>query len=343
MELSGTIKNKLSAMADEYKNQLPDRYDKVMKTFRLARTSSSVAELNNLRLILHKLSGSGATFGFKKLSSESKILARYLDYFLRSNTLPGKNDWKKFEKLLYPLRQICIPDSAFEELEELEEVEKEVKKEKAFVFEESGESKVVTIIKSEDASLIDITEQLSYFGYSIHWITEIDDLEEDLAKGCRRLLLMHITTLNKDIGFPVSIKRLKDKYKNEFSILYISDSGDFSLRMSAVRTGADAFFAFPFDMESLVDKIDQLALYSTDPPYHILLIDDDPEQIAYYAFILQQAGMITSVATDPEKVIQILVEAKPEIILMDMYMPVCSGLELAAIIRQQEAFVNIPP
>lgn len=138
------------------------------------------------------------------------------------------------------------------------------------------------------------------------------------------------------------MKRLKDKYGDVFSILYISDSGDFSLRMAAIRTGADAYFVLPLDIGRLVDKMDSLITNISEPPFHILLIDDDPEQIAYYAFILQQAGMITSVATDPEKVLQILVEAKPEIILMDMYMPVCTGTELAAIIRQQEAFVNIP-
>ncbi len=342
MELSGNIKSKLSAMAEEYKTQLPDRYDKIMEAFRLAHTSTSAAELNTLRLLLHKLSGSGATFGFTELSVESKKMVRYLDYFLRSNKFPRKEDWEKFETLLQPLRRICVPDSAFEELEELEEVEKEIKRDKAFVFKESGESKIVTVVKSEDLSLTEITEQLGYFGYTINRISDIDDLEDDLKKGRKKLLLVHVNMLHKDISFSVSIKRLKDKYKDFFSIIFISASGDFSLRMEAVRTGADAFFAFPFDIEVLVDKMDHLISYSTEPPYHILLIDDDPEQIAYYAFILQQAGMITSVATDPEKVLQILVEAKPEIILMDMYMPKCSGLELASIIRQQEAFVNIP-
>ncbi len=342
MELSGTIKNKLSAMAADYKNQLPDRYNNIMKAFRLARTSTSFVELNNLRLLLHKLSGSGATFGCDEVSVESKKLVRYLDLFLRSNTLPDETEWKEFEKLLKPLHKICIPASVLEELGELEEVGREVEKEKAFIFKESGESKIISIIKSEDSSLTDITEQLSYFGYIIQRVQKVDDLEVDLEKGHRKLLLIHVTTLNKGISFSVSIKRLKDRYKDIFSVLYVSDTSDFSLRMAAVRTGADAFFAFPFDIELLVDKIDKLISLASEPPYHILLIDDDPEQIAYYAFILQQAGMITSVATDPEKVLQILVESKPEIILMDMYMPACSGLELAAIIRQQEAFVNIP-
>ena len=47
-------------------------------------------------------------------------------------------------------------------------------------------------------------------------------------------------------------------------------------------------------------------------------------------------------ASDPKTVLDILVEAKPELILMDLYMPECNGTELLSIIRQQEVFVGIP-
>ena len=91
-----------------------------------------------------------------------------------------------------------------------------------------------------------------------------------------------------------------------------------------------------------MDMIDTLSTTEESEPYHVLIVDDDPEQVSYYALILQQAGMITSVASEPKTVLNVLVEAKPELILMDMYMPGCSGTELLALIRQQEAFVSIP-
>jgi PleD family two-component response regulator len=33
---------------------------------------------------------------------------------------------------------------------------------------------------------------------------------------------------------------------------------------------------------------------------------------------------------------------RPDLVLLDLYMPQCSGLELAAVIRQQHAYVSIP-
>jgi diguanylate cyclase (GGDEF)-like protein len=37
-----------------------------------------------------------------------------------------------------------------------------------------------------------------------------------------------------------------------------------------------------------------------------------------------------------------LIELQPDLVLMDIYMPECSGLELARVIRQQEAYVSLP-
>ncbi len=109
-----------------------------------------------------------------------------------------------------------------------------------------------------------------------------------------------------------------------------------------MRAGGDAFFHIPTDVDLIVDRIESYAKRLMSEPYHILIVDDEPEQIAYHALILQQAGMITSVASNPQQVLKILVEARPELILMDMYMPGCSGTELLTIIRQQQAFITIP-
>ncbi len=342
MELSDNIKSKLSALSEEYSSQLPERYNEIQNTFRLARISSSAEYVTNLRLVLHKLAGSGATFGFEVLSNHAKKLVLFLDHFLRRNELPSEQEWDAFEKMLMPLKKICIPDTILDEIEELEEVEEEEEIIKEIALQEREERKIINYISCGSEIIPELAEQLGYYGYTMTAIKNVEELTESLECGNSELLLIHADALKNDEGASVSLKYIKERFQDLLSIIFISDSGDFSLRMAAVRTGADAFFANPIDMGRLVDKIDNLIVQVNDPPYHILIIDDDPEQISYYALVLQQAGMITSVATDPKKVLQILVEAKPEIIIIDMYMPSCTGIELAAIIRQQEAFVNIP-
>lgn len=52
--------------------------------------------------------------------------------------------------------------------------------------------------------------------------------------------------------------------------------------------------------------------------------------------------MKTTIVTDPVQIMEPLIESKPDLILMDVYMPDFSGLELAVVIRQQETFVSVP-
>ncbi len=96
------------------------------------------------------------------------------------------------------------------------------------------------------------------------------------------------------------------------------------------------------DAIRLAEKIDALFNEKDAEPFRVLIVDDDPEQVDYNSAVLTRAGMVTSTATDPAQVIPLIVETKPDIILMDMYMPGCTGPELAGIVRQNEAFAPIP-
>ena len=109
-----------------------------------------------------------------------------------------------------------------------------------------------------------------------------------------------------------------------------------------MRAGGNAYFTKPVDISSLIDKLDTLTGHEVPEPYRILIVDDNLTLAAHSELILQQAGISTAVVTDPMQIMQPLVDFRPDLILMDMYMPECDGRELASIIRQQETYVSIP-
>ena len=194
----------------------------------------------------------------------------------------------------------------------------------------------------EDSVLSEISTQMEIFGFKIKALFSVAGLEKFLTNDMCSLVIINSELILQDETAGEKLLEIKKKYKPFLSFIYVADHSDFDIRLKTVQSGGDAFFVMPIDTGILVDKIDNLTSKTNHPPYHVLLIDDDPEQISYYAMVLQQAGMITSVASDPKRVIEVLVEAKPEIILMDMYMPACDGIELASIIRQHESFLTIP-
>jgi diguanylate cyclase (GGDEF)-like protein len=171
----------------------------------------------------------------------------------------------------------------------------------------------------------------------------MDDLQSRSAsQDITLVLLMRVEFLSTDLSRLQQYKALRDQWPDCIRTVMVGSEDDFTTRLKSVRYGADAFLADPLDVTQLVDRLDSLVHGEQATPYHVLIVDDDPEQVSMTALTLQQAGMITSVVTDPSNIFKVMVEQKPELILMDMYMPQCSGAELAAIIRQSDSFVSIP-
>jgi diguanylate cyclase (GGDEF)-like protein len=52
--------------------------------------------------------------------------------------------------------------------------------------------------------------------------------------------------------------------------------------------------------------------------------------------------MITSQVNQPERVLEVLKEFRPDLVLMDMYMPECNGRELAKLVRQVPEYFGLP-
>jgi diguanylate cyclase (GGDEF)-like protein len=188
----------------------------------------------------------------------------------------------------------------------------------------------------------DLLDQLRIYGITVREVDGISDVARLTPSVGSALFLVDAGRLDREPAFVADVIGLKEKLGQALRIIFYSDRDDFKSRLKAVRAGGEAFFQLPVDACRLAEKIDSLFSEREQEPYRVLIIDDDPEQVAYNSTILAQAGMSTSTATDPTQVIPLLVETRPDILLMDMYMPLCTGPELAGIIRQQEAFASIP-
>jgi diguanylate cyclase (GGDEF)-like protein len=71
-------------------------------------------------------------------------------------------------------------------------------------------------------------------------------------------------------------------------------------------------------------------------------VEDDPAQADFADAILSKAQFECRSVTDPLQVLEALNDFKPDLILMDLYMPGASGSELTAVIREQNEFIDIP-
>jgi EAL domain-containing protein (putative c-di-GMP-specific phosphodiesterase class I)/DNA-binding response OmpR family regulator len=79
-----------------------------------------------------------------------------------------------------------------------------------------------------------------------------------------------------------------------------------------------------------------------EPPFRVLIVEDDRAQALFAEGVLNGAGIEALVASDPKDVIDTMVRTTPDLVLMDLHMPGLSGTELTQMIRRHEAFLHMP-
>jgi len=143
-------------------------------------------------------------------------------------------------------------------------------------------------------------------------------------------------------GSPGPLVELQTTRRRAIPLIMLSDWPDLESRVQAVRAGGRAYLSKPADILALVEAVEAHSQQTLNNPLTVLVVEDDPLQADHHANLLRSAGINTLVVNDPLRVMEPLVDGRPDLVLMDVYMPGCTGVELATAIRQQEAFVGIP-
>lgn len=66
-----------------------------------------------------------------------------------------------------------------------------------------------------------------------------------------------------------------------------------------------------------------------DRPSTVLVVDDDPEILSLVALVLEEEGYDVQTAADGAEALALLQRRRPNLILLDMKMPVMNGWEFA--------------
>jgi diguanylate cyclase (GGDEF)-like protein len=351
-----SLQEQLKLLCETYAARLPEEIKQIEEKWdELQHRGWNSGTLEILYRLTHNLTGSGATFGFRLLSDTARRLELHLKSMLESKAAPTAEAREKIGELLKALKQAAaIPDADLNSDSDKDKPHENIPVlAKDSSLSESSESSESSGASGEDRKLIflveddqylaqDLALQISYFGYNVRTFAQTTGLKEVVNQTPPAAIIMDIMLPEGSLAGPKIITEIQRDREEPIPVIFISSRNDLTARLQVVRAGGDAYFTKPVNIIGLINKLDILTARHTPEPYRILIVDDDAVLAAEYSLILRQSGMITSTIANPMQIVQPLVEFRPDLILMDVYMPDCNGIELAAAIRQQEAYVDIP-
>lgn len=332
MPASIDIQQKLGELRAAYAVQLPEKlaqFEALWQT--VCNAENGLDALTAMHYVAHGLKGSGATFGFTALSNTAHLLEIFLKALVQAKSMPTDEQRQQIAALLAELhKDAAMPDDA---------VVSDVPEQVAVV---SGNNRLVYLV-DDDVSMGEMLAlQLGHYGYEVRFFERPQQMREAALKQAPGLIIMDIVFPEGDYAGPEAIIEFAQTSGLHMPVVFLSSRQDLLARLHAVRAGGAAYFTKPVDVSALVDTLDSMTSGLAPEPYRVLIVEDSTALSAFYAFTLQQAGMVVQVVNEPLKLLEPLNDFMPELILMDMYMPEVNGLELARVIRQDAAFVSVP-
>ncbi len=196
----------------------------------------------------------------------------------------------------------------------------------------------ICLIGHDKALWQDLLNQLDYFGMAVNFLTWEQAVPGNV--GNAPLLLLDISSLPDEI-WPLRIKALREQF-SVGQLFCLAVRSDFDQLQQVLRMGCDGCLLEDAALHTIVAQILELNERQEQEACRVLIVEDSLTASRVIQRTLEENQILTQAINNPRLVLSALKHFNPDLILMDMYMPNCTGVEAARIIRQHDEFLSIP-
>lgn len=288
---------------------------------------------------LHKLAGSAGTFGFEHLGTAARQIELQMQHWLEEAPRNIPDSWQQIVEQIQQFPELLEskgttpPEPAAADGSANTPAVMAASQTSA----PSSEKAVLNVFLYNDDQAIaeEMASTLRNFGFQVSCFAEIDPDQID-NHDIRNSIAIIDTEIVQTQGTQ-SLDAL-----GQMPRLFTSNQSDFATRIMIARAGGEGLFLHPVDIPKLVDRISELLQVQEDQPYRVFIVEDDQYLARHYQMVLEAADMHVHVLDEPSNILDAVEEHRPEIILMDLYMPEYSGAELARLLRLQDDWLHTP-
>jgi len=113
-------------------------------------------------------------------------------------------------------------------------------------------------------------------------------------------------------------------------------------RLAVSRLGAKQFLHKPATTEQIFRAISRVLPKPKTLKAKVLIVDDDALMLARLSDFLTPWGIEVITLTEPQRFWEILISTKPDLVVLDIEMPLINGLELCQVVRQDIQWEHLP-
>ncbi|MFB2939446.1 response regulator [Aerosakkonemataceae cyanobacterium BLCC-F154] len=268
----------------------------------------------------HKLAGSLGSFGYPQGSK----YARSIEHILESNSPLSDERISRFSQLVTALEtELSKPPIPINLVNETE------RKNYRVLAIDRDASLMEQLLREADAWGIEIT------------------IAQDWETARSRINFRPPDLVLLDLSFSDSeaegLTLLQELMANspQIPVIVFTDRDTLSDRLTVSRLGARQFLHKPATTEQIFRAICRV-FPTNNTEAKVLIVDDDPAVLTHLKALLTPWGLQVFTLTESEKFWDVLIATAPNLVVLDLEMPLVSGLELCQVIRQDAQWGDLP-
>lgn len=332
--MDNEFQEKLSQLAATYAESLPGKMDEIEAMWNRLLENWSLQAAQDLHRFVHNLASTGKLFGFPELSTAARALEQAIKQLMQQDASGAGARMDGILPQISELRRIFAESKAkFSGV-----MQQTIAKESTA----HASSSQIFVIDHDAEAAEELALQLRYYGYEVDIFNQTDRFQVAIRQKPDAIVMMAVEFPDDEMGGIRLMEKIHQIAGQTVRVMFLSTHDDIEFRLQAVRAGGVAYFVKPFYPLELINQLDMITASQEQEAFRILIVDDNHATLSYHETLLERAGMIVRTVSGSSNLMSLLKNFNPDLILMDLYMIQCSGIELAKVVRQLDGFANTP-
>lgn len=322
------------ALVTKYARMLPTKLSDLSAAIQKAKINSNDQDLvGEVRAQAHKIKGTGGSLGFRLVGEAMAFIEHAAVAMPTKSHEEQQISWAEIDRKL-------LEAQAAGEME-AREVAQVVAGKDDETADEPAMARILVV--DSDQEFLNLIEDLGR--ERLVEIVKALTVDEALNKACVLPLdaaLINVVSEAPEESFKLA-RQLRELpgYEN-LPLAFISGDAFIKDRVEAAHAGASLYLDKPLQSDSLETAVQHLVAIRQGGRPRVLITDDDEFFANTVALTLRNEGMIVRTLLDPTKILDVMQDFPPDMLLLDVMMPGVTGFEVCRMLRQVPRWQDLP-
>lgn len=284
--------------------------------------------LSESRRLAHNLKGTSSSCGFDQLGESAKHLEHALNSMMNAKLAENEDAWAEID-LIFGV--VSLNAKKVTECED----------DGAATEEEEDAASVRVLVVCND-QMPEVERNNNGLPLRIISSTSTEEAMDKARDNSLDAVLIDIDVEKPSPSLALAREMRGLPGYESLPVAFVSTSSTASDLGETTHAGASLHLAKPLKSKMLNEAIDYLVAMRQGGRSRVLIVDDDPDFAAIISTALGREGMLVRVVHDPSNLLAVLEEYQPDLMLLDVMMPMVSGFDVCRMIRSSAQWQDLP-